>query len=145
MRPTIHYPVARRGRANRLGEGRDLRRPAMALDADDFQAVAKHNVADAFDDQHPAIRTCRSDVDGRFDTLNDEAGDRPFVERIDIGSVIDVGELTITKDALGSNTGRVPFGDKNAEVMDDVFGLEADCAGPVGFDLEFERKTEEAR
>src|SRR3546814_8908801 len=113
-----------------------LFRASDLLDADDFQAVAKHNVADAFDDQHPAIRTCRSDVDGRFDTLNDEAGDRPFVERIGIGSVIDVGELTITKDALGSNTGRVPFGDKNAEVMDDVFGLEADCAEPVGFDLE---------
>src|SRR3546814_14549323 len=104
-----------------------LFRSASALDADDFQAVAKHNVADAFDDQHPAIRTCRSDVDGRFDTLNDEAGDRPFVERIGIGSVIDVGELTITKDALGSNTDRVPFGDKHAEVMDDVFGLDADC------------------
>src|SRR3546814_8675518 len=103
-----------------------LFRSASALDSYDFQSVAKHNVADAFDDQHPAIRTCRSDGDGRFDTLNDEAGDRPFVERIGIGSVIDVGELTITKDALGSNTGRVPFGDKNAEVMDDVFGLEAD-------------------
>src|SRR3546814_13119900 len=74
-RLTIHYPLRRRRRANRLVEGRDLGRPASALDADDFQAVAKHNVADAFDDQHPAIRTCRSAVDGRFDPLNDEAGD----------------------------------------------------------------------
>src|SRR3546814_9933673 len=56
-RLTIHYPLRRRRRANRLVEGRDLGRPASALDADDFQAVAKHNVADAFDDQHPAIRT----------------------------------------------------------------------------------------
>ena len=133
---TIHYALRRRRCANRLVEGRNLGRPASALDADDFQAVAKHNVADAFDDQHPAIRTCRSDVDGRFDTLDYEAGDRPFVKRIGIGPVIDVGELTITKDALGSNAGGVPFGDENAEVMDDVFGLEADCTEPVRFDLE---------